>query len=297
MLLDELNLASQSVLEGLNACLDHRGELFIPELGRSFKCPSTFRVFACQNPLSQGGGRKGLPKSFLNRFTKVYVEALSEDDFLEIASILHPSLSESVLKSMIEFNSRLHHDTMVLHKYGHSGSPWEFNLRDILRWCELMEKSKMASLDGEAQAFAPEHFVDVMYLQRMRTVGDRRRVLSLFEEVFGTHLDLETFPAVSVLPERLQVGLASLPRRNGPRLQGDFDKQLQILPGLANRLVFCIYRRPPLMSPICLVFSLPHMFVSIFPKILFYVYIVKQLLFLDHSRIRLLIHSKFIMSL
>lgn len=29
------------------------------------------RLFACQNPLNQGGGRKGLPKSFLNRFTQV----------------------------------------------------------------------------------------------------------------------------------------------------------------------------------------------------------------------------------
>lgn len=242
MLLDELNLASQSVLEGLNACLDHRGELFIPELGRSFKCPASFRVFACQNPLSQGGGRKGLPKSFLNRFTKVYVEALSADDFLEIASILHPSLSKSVLKSMIEFNSRLHHNTMVLHKFGNSGSPWEFNLRDILRWCELMERNKISSLDGEAHTCAPERFLDVMYLQRMRTVGDRRRVLSLFQEVFGTHFDLETFPAVSVLPEKLQVGLATLPRRQGPRLQGDFDKQLQILPGLENRSVLCMRR-------------------------------------------------------
>lgn len=37
ILLDELNLASQSVLEGLNACLDHRGEIFIPELGRTFQ--------------------------------------------------------------------------------------------------------------------------------------------------------------------------------------------------------------------------------------------------------------------
>ncbi|KAI7515819.1 hypothetical protein KC317_g23659, partial [Hortaea werneckii] len=27
VLLDEMNLASQSVLEGLNACLDHRGEV------------------------------------------------------------------------------------------------------------------------------------------------------------------------------------------------------------------------------------------------------------------------------
>ncbi len=34
ILLDELNLASQAVLEGLNACLDHRGEVFIPELDR-----------------------------------------------------------------------------------------------------------------------------------------------------------------------------------------------------------------------------------------------------------------------
>ena len=71
VLLDELNLASQAVLEGLNACLDHRAEVYLPELGRAFKCPPSFRVFAAQNPLGQGGGRKGLPQSFLNRFTKV----------------------------------------------------------------------------------------------------------------------------------------------------------------------------------------------------------------------------------
>lgn len=71
VLLDELNLASQSILEGLNSVLDHRAEVFIPELGRTFKCPPTFRLFAAQNPLQQGGGRKGLPKSFLNRFSRV----------------------------------------------------------------------------------------------------------------------------------------------------------------------------------------------------------------------------------
>lgn len=98
VLLDELNLAPQSVLEalhstllfvllfifsssflihmklnfqGLNSILDHRAEVYIPELGQTYKCPASFRVFACQNPSSQGGGRKGLPKSFLNRFIKV----------------------------------------------------------------------------------------------------------------------------------------------------------------------------------------------------------------------------------
>jgi midasin len=71
VLLDEMNLAPQAVLEGLNAILDHRGTVFIPELGRTFARHPNFRVFAAQNPLGQGGGRKGLPKSFLNRFTKV----------------------------------------------------------------------------------------------------------------------------------------------------------------------------------------------------------------------------------
>ena len=67
----QINLASQSVLEGLNAVLDHRAEVFIPELGMQFSVQPGTKLFACQNPVSQGGGRKGLPKSFLNRFTKV----------------------------------------------------------------------------------------------------------------------------------------------------------------------------------------------------------------------------------
>lgn len=76
VLLDEMNLAPQAVLEGLNAVLDHRGSVYIPELGRTFKCHPEFRIFAAQNPLGQGGGRKGLPKSLLNRFTKARICSL-----------------------------------------------------------------------------------------------------------------------------------------------------------------------------------------------------------------------------
>ena len=36
-------------------------------------------------PLQEGGGRKGLPRSFLNRFTRVHVELLTRDDMLFIA--------------------------------------------------------------------------------------------------------------------------------------------------------------------------------------------------------------------
>ena len=67
-----MNLASQSVLEGLNACFDHRGEIFLPELGRKFKIDTNgTRFFACQNPSVQGGDRRKLPKSFVNRFAVV----------------------------------------------------------------------------------------------------------------------------------------------------------------------------------------------------------------------------------
>ena len=58
VLLDELNLASQSVLEGLNSLLDHRATVFIPELNMEVKCPPSFRLFASQNPLGEGSGRK-----------------------------------------------------------------------------------------------------------------------------------------------------------------------------------------------------------------------------------------------
>ena len=73
------------MLEGLNALLDHRAEVFIPELGQTFTCPPSFRIFGAQNPVQEGGGRRGLPKSFLNRFTRVHVELLRSEDLHFIA--------------------------------------------------------------------------------------------------------------------------------------------------------------------------------------------------------------------
>lgn len=51
ILLEELNLASQSVLEGLNAILDHRGTVYIPEINKSFTKHKDFRLFATMNPI------------------------------------------------------------------------------------------------------------------------------------------------------------------------------------------------------------------------------------------------------
>jgi midasin len=48
VLLDEMNLTSQSVLEGLNSVLDQHRRIFIPELNETFYCSVSFRIFVCQ---------------------------------------------------------------------------------------------------------------------------------------------------------------------------------------------------------------------------------------------------------
>ncbi|KAJ3690228.1 hypothetical protein LUZ61_019392 [Rhynchospora tenuis] len=221
VLLDELNLAPQSVLEGLNSILDHRAEVFIPELGRTFKCPPSFRVFACQNPSSQGGGRKGLPKSFLNRFAKVYVDELSADDYLYICQARYPLISSSLLSKLITFNKQLHVDTMVLRKYGQEGSPWEFNLRDVIRSCQMISSSMQGSKFD---------FLNIVYLQRMRTLADRNEVIRLFEEVFETRPSLNPHPKLHINPKNLIVGSACI-QRSHFQPSKTWINQLEILPG------------------------------------------------------------------
>ncbi|XP_031091675.1 midasin [Ipomoea triloba] len=224
VLLDELNLAPQSVLEGLNAILDHRAEVFIPELGVTFKCPTSFRVFACQNPSSQGGGRKNLPKSFLNRFTKVYVDELVQDDYLAICSSLYPSISRSILSNLVLFNKRLHEETMVFHKFGHEGSPWEFNLRDVIRSCEIMM--------GQYGKTKFDCFLNTVYLQRMRTSSDRQEVMKLYEAVFQMKPSINPYPRVQLDPQWCTVGNVSLQRVH----HKSSYHELKVLPCLRNSL-------------------------------------------------------------
>ncbi|KAM7483877.1 hypothetical protein LguiB_008460 [Lonicera macranthoides] len=227
ILLDELNLAPQSVLEGLNAILDHRAEVFIPELGLTFKCPSSFRIFACQNPSSQGGGRKGLPKSFLNRFTKVYVDELVEDDYLFICSSLHPSIPKPLLSKLILFNKRLHEDTMLHHKFGQDGSPWEFNLRDVIRSCQIIE--------GAPKRSKFDCFLNSVYVQRMRTPDDRREVTKLYKEVFGLEPSINMYPRVQLNPRNLIVGDAYIKRNHSQSLKIS-NSELKILPEMRHSL-------------------------------------------------------------
>uniref|UniRef100_A0A3Q3ARQ7 Midasin n=1 Tax=Kryptolebias marmoratus TaxID=37003 RepID=A0A3Q3ARQ7_KRYMA len=169
VVLDELNLASQSVLEGLNACFDHRAEIYIPELGMSFHVQhEKTKIFGCQNPFTQGGGRKGLPKSFLNRFTQVFVDQLTIKDMEYIVDSVFPSIDKKIITKMVAFSSRLVREVCVERQWGQKGSPWEFNLRDLFRWCQLMQN------DQSSGFFNPGQHVALVYADRMRTEADKK---------------------------------------------------------------------------------------------------------------------------
>ncbi|KAI9152603.1 AAA ATPase midasin [Blastocladiella emersonii ATCC 22665] len=221
VLLDELNLASQPVLEGLNACLDHRGSVYLPELDRSFDKHADFRIFGAQNPLEEGGGRRGLPKSFLNRFTQVHVMPLTDHDLMTIVADMHPNVAgDAVVRQMLEFNSQLHHKTMVAREFGMAGSPWEFNLRDVLRWLELMAKTGTAD---------PAAFLDVLYLQCMQSDADRAKTLALWNAVTGADL-VPANPDLLVTPESVAVGSVTVPRATGVGAGAAFPAQHVLVP-------------------------------------------------------------------
>ncbi|XP_039980712.1 midasin isoform X5 [Xiphias gladius] len=211
VLLDELNLASQSVLEGLNACFDHRAEIYIPELGMSFQVQhEKTKIFGCQNPFTQGGGRKALPKSFLNRFTQVFLDQLSSKDMEFIGDSIFPSIDKEIISKMVEFSNRLLQEVSVERRWGQKGSPWEFNLRDMFRWCQLMQA------DQSPGFFSPGQHVALVYADRLRTETDKAQVLSVFRKVFGE--DFEPYSGsrqFHITPLNLQVGFSVLQRSGG----------------------------------------------------------------------------------
>ncbi|PGH09043.1 hypothetical protein AJ79_05772 [Helicocarpus griseus UAMH5409] len=232
VLLDEMNLASQSVLEGLNSCLDHRQQVYVAELDQTFKRHPDFVLFAAQNPHHQGGGRKGLPASFVNRFTVVYADSFSDNDLKMICKKLSPVASEEEIQRLVEFISVLNSKIMNERRLGTVGGPWEINLRDISRWLRLLESTPVR--------VSPSQFLDVVITQRFRTPGDRALVSSLYAAVFGSTPDIKNY-FHNLSASQYQVGLGVLQR---DRLVQNFnDPRMKILPSdlpIMESLVLCI---------------------------------------------------------
>ena len=240
VLLDEMNLASQSVLEGLNACLDHRGQVYIPELDQTFSKHDDFVVFAAQNPRHEGGGRKGLPASFVNRFTVVYVEKFTHDDLLMICSQAFNSCSVQLIETMTQCITEV--SSFLQNRAGTSlqGGPWELNLRDAFRWLQLL-----TSRDGFMPVGNAVDYLDVIFLQRLRTPEDRHNLSVVLETFFPD--ETKTPRQFLTLSEtHLQVGLGIVARNCQPRgvlAGGSWTREFDL--PTAESIIFCLQQRWP----------------------------------------------------
>lgn len=216
LLLDELNLASQSVLEGLNSVLDHRRELYVPEIKETVHAHFSFRVFGAQNPASDGGGRRGLPKSFLNRFVKVWVEPPDVNDVRTILFASHPMIAQDVICKIIALLDKIKGSLR-------SKVPGVFGLRDALRWCDLLQKYIQANTLSFPQDNSVERCgnmnmlkllgtsFDVIVLQGIPGDYERSMAEDAFKSVFGHSWRINREePVIRDSSEGLRVGLTEM---------------------------------------------------------------------------------------
>ncbi len=240
VLLDEMNLASQAVLEGLNACLDHRGQVYVSELDQTFSRHPNFIVFAAQNPHHQGGGRKGLPASFVNRFTIVFADAFTPEDLLMICRRSYPGSSieeaEILTQCVTSLSLLVHRDRRI----GSHGGPWEFNLRDVLRWLHLLSPSNRQTLVGKITDYQ-----DMLILQRFRTPEDVATVRALLQQ-YLPEIELPHRYFHNVSDKSLQIGVGLLERNamHQPASGQRIDASEVNLP-IAESVMICIQENWP----------------------------------------------------
>ena len=238
VLLDEMNLASQSVLEGLNACLDHRGQVYIPELDQTFSRHPEFVLFAAQNPHRQGGGRKGLPASFVNRFTVVYADLLTATDLLCICNQLFPSISSTKIKTMVQYVTDISNLTQRSQTIGVAGGPWEFNLRDVLRWLILLDSQERLMRAGHLSDYE-----SLLFLQRFRSRTDYTGIGQRVSPLVTSNNSPHRNHFHNVGPSFYQCGLALLSRNSKSRPQDSWSC-LQDTPILES-VMLCVQQNWP----------------------------------------------------
>ena len=79
---------------------------------------------------------------------QVWMEELDASDMRLIATNHFPAIPATLLERMIGFARALQREVVTLRKFGSRGAPWDFNLRDLFRWCELIELEQVRAGKG-----------------------------------------------------------------------------------------------------------------------------------------------------
>ncbi|KJH53347.1 ATPase family protein [Dictyocaulus viviparus] len=245
VLFDEMNLASQAVLEGLNACFDHRRVIYIAELNRSFEIPSGShcRFFACQNPHAYGGNRRALPKSFVNRFTSrrqsMYFKGVTiiVGLFKTYCYILEPKVQqrcriEKILLYLIAFFFQINIEELtsddILFVLNELPAAVQIGHGRLVKMISIIfELANRHDLIGGPFSFNLRDLLrwvqlfekyndmhlcfQVLIINRLRSEKDREKAKGMYENIFGEPCILPPLH-LSVDDEQVRLGQVSLPR-------------------------------------------------------------------------------------
>ena len=147
-----------------------------------------------------------------------------------IGSHLFPSIEEETVRSLIKFIATVQQQVNSNSAFASLGRPWEFNLRDVLRWLDLVQDE-----DGLRKGRSAADYLHLVISQRLRSVNDRKHLANLFKCQVGPLGDLPSTYSLGL--DTLQIGLALIPRNNTTVFKGLAPKitteQLQAMEILA----------------------------------------------------------------
>ena len=122
------------------------------------------------------------------------------------------------LPEMVQLIASLKENVVEKGLFAHSGSPWEFNLRDIFRWCQLLTQphhspcERGLTVNEKLMSAASMLFVD-----RFRTISDRRSMEAIcLETIHGSLSNVDQLPKLQLRCDGLYVGSAHLATQDTP---------------------------------------------------------------------------------
>lgn len=197
LLLDEINLASPEVLDGLARLFPMPGEsqaskkLRLPS-GQDVDIPSSFHVFATMNPSSIGGGRSRLPRSISNLFASVHLEQSTQEEVRVILEYMfgeelqNGSLSQSQLDSLFYLHCTIK-GKIENGEIGRVGGPYEINLRDLAKVRDVLSgnsndqkyhymSSQKNSTALDVNVLSLRKFAELVYASPFHSFEDQRVV-------------------------------------------------------------------------------------------------------------------------
>ena len=115
---------------------------------------------------------------------------------------------------MVQLIASLKENVVEKALFAHSGSPWEFNLRDIFRWCQLLTQPNPSFYEGTLSNVSDKLMsaATMLFVDRFRTPLDRRSTEALCRATFeGAALsNVDQLPRLHLHPDGLSVECAFL---------------------------------------------------------------------------------------